>query len=141
MLCSALGVKAFTTAGTDAKCKAAEAVYNSGGRNFTGGGGVTAINYNKMPEFNDVVLEETNGTGVDVVLDMVCGAYLQRNLETLSVGGRLAIIGSHGGYSPTPDLSLLNLMRKRLTVGGSTLRARSSKTKQGIATELEETAW
>ena len=51
------------------------------------------------------------------------------------------MIGSHGGYEATPDLNLLNLMRKRLTVGGSTLRGRSAKTKQTIATELGHVAW
>eukprot|EP01047_Picozoa_sp_COSAG01_P045831 COSAG01_NODE_4252_length_5206_cov_4.404151_5_plen_110_part_00 len=76
-----------------------------------------------------------------MVLDMVLGgSYFARNLRTLKVGGRLAVIGSQGGYTPEA-VCFKQLMRRRLTIGGSTLRARGAATKAAIASELRSTVW
>ncbi len=125
-LAHALGHPVFATAGSDAKCRACEAL------------GARAINY-KTEDFVERVQAFTNGRGVDVILDMVAGDYVPRELDALAEGGRLALIATLGGSTATLDMS--KLMRRRLTVTGSTLRPRPVAFKAAIASRLQETVW
>jgi NADPH2:quinone reductase len=85
------------------------------------------------------VREWTGGRGVDVILDMVGGAYLARNLESLAEDGRLAVIAFSGGA--TGELRFPLLLQRRLTVTGSTLRARPVQEKARLAREVRERVW
>lgn len=118
------GAKVITTAGSDEKCKACLNL-----------GAYRAINYNKEDYF-EVVKSETKGEGVDLILDMVGGNYIEKNLRSLAEDGRLVYIGFQKGSVATLDL--MRLMLKRLTITGSTLRVRSLDVKRGIAQELEK---
>jgi NADPH2:quinone reductase len=122
----ALGHPVFATAGSDAKCGACEAL------------GARAINY-KTEDFVERVKDFTSGCGVDVILDMVSGDYVARELEALANGGRLAAIATLGGSAATLDMG--KLMRRRLTVTGSTLRPRPVAFKAAIARRLHEVVW
>lgn len=126
-IASALGVRVFATAGSVEKCAACESL-----------GAERAINY-RDENFVSVVKELTGGEGVDVVLDMVGGSYLQRNIATLRPEGRLAQIAFLDGSKCQIDLN--PLMRKRLSIVGSTLRPQSVESKARIAAALEETVW
>ncbi len=126
-LATALGAKVFATAGTAEKCRACVAL-----------GAAGAINYREA-DFVAEVLRQTDGRGVDVVLDMVAGSYVARNVQCLADDGRLVIIAVQGGREAGFDASLL--MRKRLTITGSTLRPRSLAFKAGVARALRETVW
>lgn len=117
----------FATAGTDEKCRFCESL-----------GVEKAINY-KTEDFADRIGELTEGKGVDVILDMVGGKYFAPNIKSLAEEGRLVIIAVQGGPKGEGDLSLL--MRKRLTVTGSTLRPRPIAFKGAIAKALEQTVW
>jgi putative PIG3 family NAD(P)H quinone oxidoreductase len=97
-----------------------------------------AINYHET-DFVAAVRELTGGRGVDVVLDMVGGSYLDRNLDALSTEGRLAIIATQGGR--TGQLEIGKLMSKRARVLGSTMRARSSAAKGEVAQKLSRDVW
>jgi NADPH2:quinone reductase len=125
-LARAFGATVFATAGTDEKCAACERL------------GATAINY-RTSDFVQVVRDATSGSGVDIVLDIVGGNYLQRNIDSLAVNGRLIQIGLLG--SARAELDLSPVMRKRLTITGSTLRTRSVEEKGAIARELESRVW
>ncbi len=122
----ALGHPVFATAGSDEKCRACEAL------------GAQAINY-RTGDFVERVKSLTNGRGVDVILDMVAGDYVPRELDALAEGGRLVLIASLGGNSATLDLG--KIMRRRLTVTGSTLRVRPPAFKAAIARQLYEVVW
>jgi putative PIG3 family NAD(P)H quinone oxidoreductase len=126
-LAAARGATVVATAGSDAKCRACEAL-----------GAHRAINY-RTEDFAAVIKEMTDGRGVDVVLDMVGGSYAQRNLDCLARDGRLVQIAVMGGTSA--EISLYTIMLKRLTVTGSTLRARSPRQKGVIAAALERDVW
>ena len=126
-IASALGVRVFATAGSAEKCAACERL-----------GAERAIDY-RSEDFVTVVKEITGGEGVDVVLDMVGGSYLQRNLAALRPEGRLAQIAFLEGSKCQLDLNAL--MRKRLTIVGSTLRPQSVESKARIGAALEETVW
>ena len=126
-LASALGVRVFATAGSPEKCAACEQL-----------GAERAIDY-RGEDFVSVVKELTGGEGVDVVLDMVGGSYVQRNLAALRPEGRLAQIAFL--ESSKCQLDLNSLMRKRLTIVGSTLRPQSVESKARIAASLEEQVW
>ena len=126
-IASALGVRVFATAGSAEKCAACERL-----------GAERAIDY-RNEDFVTVVKEITGGEGVDVVLDMVGGSYVQRNLAALRPEGRLAQIAFLEGSKCQLDLNAL--MRKRLTIVGSTLRPQSVESKARIAAALEETVW
>ncbi len=126
-IASALGVRVFATAGSAEKCAACEGL-----------GAERAIDY-RNEDFVTVVKEITGGEGVDVVLDMVGGGYVQRNLAALRPEGRLAQIAFLESSKCQLDLS--TLMRKRLTIVGSTLRPQSVESKARIAAALEETVW
>jgi NADPH2:quinone reductase len=126
-LCSALGFDVLTTAGTEEKCQICEEL-----------GAKKSINY-RTEEFSTSVKSITNQKGVDVILDMVAGDYLQRNLECLADDGRLVIIAFLGGVKTTIDMT--DILRRRLTVTGSTLRPRSEEFKQKIAVNLLKYVW
>ncbi|ATF86807.1 NAD(P)H-quinone oxidoreductase [Burkholderia gladioli] len=123
----ALGFRVFATAGTDEKCRACEAL-----------GAERAINY-RNEDFVDVVKSLTNDRGVDVILDMVAGPYVPRELSALADGGRLVVIALLGGAKA--EVSLGEILRRRLTITGSTLRPRPVEFKARIAAQLKETVW
>ena len=123
----AAGFRVFATAGTAEKCKACEAL-----------GAERAINY-KSEDFVEVVKSLTNDRGVDVILDMVAGGYVPRELSALADGGRLVIIALLGGAKAEVNLS--DVLRRRLTITGSTLRPRSIDFKAKIAAQLKARVW
>ena len=125
-LACAFGATVYATAGSDKKCAACERL------------GAIAINY-RSDDFVRVLHDATSGRGVDVVLDMVGGDYLQRNIDSLAMHGRLLQIGLLG--SARAEINLSPLMQKRLTITGSTLRTRSVEEKGAIARELEAQVW
>lgn len=126
-LCRLFGVKAIVTCGTDAKCAAAARL-----------GAVRAINY-RTEDWTEEVKALTGGRGVDVCLDMVGGDYVPRNLLCLADEGRHVSIATQRGVSA--EVSILDIMRRRLTLTGSTLRPRSLEFKAAIAEELRRTVW
>jgi putative PIG3 family NAD(P)H quinone oxidoreductase len=126
-LAHAFGARVFATAGTDAKCAACREL-----------GAQVAINYRDQ-DFVEVIAAATGGMGVTVILDMVGGSYVQRNLGALAVEGRLAQISFQQGSRIEIDLH--PLMAKRLTITGSTLRPRTPAQKGEIARELEARVW
>lgn len=123
----ALGFRVFATAGSDDKCHACEAL-----------GADRAINY-RTSDFVEVVKALTNDRGVDVILDMVAGGYVARELSALATGGRIVLIATLGGSKA--ELNMGEILRRRLTVTGSTLRARSVEFKAQIAQELKAKVW
>jgi len=123
----AFGATVLVTAGSDAKCAACVAL-----------GADHAINY-KTHDFEAEVLRLTQGRGVDVVLDMVAGAYVAKELNCLAEDGRLVVIAVQGGVQAEVNAGLL--MRKRLTVTGSTLRVRPVAFKAAIAQALLRQVW
>jgi NADPH2:quinone reductase len=126
-LAKALGCRVLATAGSDDKCAACLALGADG-----------AINYRTQ----DFVAESrrlTDGRGVDVVLDMVAGDYVGRELECLADDGRIAIIAVQGGTRSAIDAGLV--LRKRLAITGSTLRPRSVEYKAGLAQALRARVW
>jgi len=125
-LARAFGASVYATAGSDQKCATCERL------------GATAINY-RSDDFVRVIREATSGRGVDVVLDIVGGDYLQKNIDSLAMHGRLLQIGLLG--SARADINLSPVMQKRLTITGSTLRTRSVEEKGSIARELEAHVW
>lgn len=126
-MAKAMGARVITTAGSDEKCAACLAL-----------GADQAINY-KTHDFQDEVKRLTGGLGVDVILDMVAGAYVARELECLSEDGRLVIIGVQGGIKCEINAGLV--LRRRLTVTGSTLRPRPLAFKQAIAQACLKNVW
>jgi putative PIG3 family NAD(P)H quinone oxidoreductase len=126
-LARAFGARVFATAGSAEKCAACLRL-----------GAEVAIPYREQ-DFVAVVKEKTGGRGVDVVLDMVAGDYVPRNIECLGVEGRLVIIAVQGGVTAT--VNVLPLMQRRLTVTGSTLRPRTVEEKGAIARALRERVW
>ncbi len=121
-----LGHPVFVTAGSEEKCRACEAL------------GARAIQY-KTEDFVERVRVFTGGRGVDVILDMVAGDYVPRELDALAEGGRLVVIAVQGGAVATVELP--KLMRRRLTITGSTLRPRPVAFKTAIARKLREVVW
>jgi len=127
LLGAAFGLNVIVTAGSDAKCKRALEI-----------GAAHAINYNKL-DFVEAVKVITGGRGVQLVLDMVGGDYVARNLACLADEGRhVSIAGQRGG---TAELPLWEMMRRRLTLTGSTLRARSVEFKTALAGEIRREVW
>jgi len=117
-LCAAFGNPCFVTAGSDDKIQACIDLGASAGANRKTGG------------FFEKATDFANGTGVDMILDPVGGAYLQDNVKLLGIGGRLVLIGLMGGLSS--ELDLTQVLRKRLRIIGSTLRARPIEEKAEI---------
>jgi NADPH2:quinone reductase len=126
-LASAMGHRVFATAGSDDKVAACMKL-----------GAERGINY-KTEDFGVVVKSLTNDRGVDVILDMVAGDYLPREVSCLADDGRIAIIATLGGGKATLDMA--QVLRRRLTVTGSTLRPRSVEFKGAIAKKLKERVW
>jgi NADPH2:quinone reductase len=123
----ALGHRVFATAGSADKCRACEEL-----------GAERAINY-KTEDFEAVVKELTGGRGVNVILDMVGGDYLPREIKSLADDGRLVFIAQLGGSKGELDMG--QVMRRRLTITGSTLRPRPVAFKAAIAAKLRQHVW
>ena len=126
-MAAAFGHRVFATAGSDEKCRACEAL-----------GAERGINY-RTEDFVAVVKQLTRSKGVDVILDMVAGAYASREIDCLADDGRLAIIALLGGSRAEVDFS--QILRRRLTLTGSTLRPRPVAFKAAIAAKLVERVW
>lgn len=127
-LAVARGARAFVTAGSDEKCRACEAI-----------GAERAFNY-KTTDFVDAVKKATGGRGVDLVLDIIAGDYFSRNLSVLATDGRLVQIAIQSGDSHV-SLDVWQVMSRRLTITGSTLRPRSILEKGQIAAALRRDVW
>jgi NADPH2:quinone reductase len=126
-LAAALGNTVYATAGSDQKCAACREL-----------GAKRAINY-RTEDFVAATKQETHGRGVDVILDMVAGDYLPREIECLAEDGRLVIIALLGGSRAPLDMNAV--LRRRLTVTGSTLRPRPVEFKAAIARRLRAVVW
>ncbi len=123
-IASALGARVFATAGSDEKCRAVEAL-----------GAERCFNY----KTEDFVAEAAKLGGFDLILDMVGGPYLPRNIKSLADDGRLVQIAFLQG--PKVELNFAEVMMRRLTITGSTLRPQSDQAKARIAAELERHLW
>jgi len=126
-LAHARGARVFTTAGTDEKCARCVAL-----------GAEQGFNY-KTQDFAEELKRITDGRGVDVILDMVGGGYIQKNINSLAVRGRLVQIAFQQGANVT--LNLASILQKRLVITGSTLRPRSIEEKAAIAQEIGAQVW
>lgn len=126
-MATALGHRVYATAGSDEKCRACEAL-----------GAVRGINY-RTEDFVEVIKAETGGKGIDVILDMVGGVYVAREIDCLADDGRLAVIALLGGSKATVDLG--QVLRRRLTITGSTLRPRPVEFKAAIVDNLHRHVW
>ena len=126
-LARAFGSRVFVTAGSADKCAACEAL-----------GAERAVNY-KQTDFVEAVREAAGAGGVDVILDMVGGDYLERNMSLLNLDGRLVIIALMRGA--TAEINLATLMRRRLFVTGSTLRARTVEQKAAVVEAARARVW
>ncbi len=126
-LAAAWGARVFATAGSEDKARACERL-----------GAVRGINY-RTEDFVEVMRAETAGKGVDVTLDMVAGSYVARNLEIAAVEGRIVVISLIGGSRAEINMSVI--MAKRLTLTGSTLRARTVAQKAAVADAVRKNIW
>lgn len=126
-LARAFGISVFATAGTNEKCRACEKL-----------GAVAAINY-RHKDFVAEIMKETDDTGVDVVLDMVGGDYVARNLKILKTSGQHVSIAMQRGRKA--EIDIFDIMSKRLILTGSTLRPQSVATKGAIAKALKKKVW
>lgn len=124
---SARGHRVFTTVGSDAKCEAARGL-----------GAARAINY-RREDFAAIVKDETGGKGVDVILDMVGGDYIQRNIDAAALWGRIVNIAYQNGFQAQVDFA--PVLRKRLTLAATTLRPRSTGEKCAIRDTLQSEVW
>ena len=127
MLAKLFGMTVITTCGSEGKCTAARAI-----------GADLAIDY-RAQDFVEEVRGFTGGKGADVVLDMVAGDYTQRNLKCLAEDGRLVIIATLGGV--ISEINVVQLMIRRQTITGSTLRPRSDAFKACLAQEIAQVVW
>jgi NADPH2:quinone reductase len=123
----AMGHRVFATAGSAQKCAACEKL-----------GAERAINY-RTEDFVDVVKALTEGKGVNVILDMVAGDYVPREMKALADDGRIVLIALLGGSKATVDFN--EVLRRRLVLTGSTLRPRPVEFKAAIARSLREQVW
>jgi NADPH2:quinone reductase len=126
-LARAFGARVIATAGSDDKCAACVSL-----------GADHAINY-RTHDFVAEVKRVTDGRGADVILDMVAGDYIARELQCLADDGRIALIAVHGGTAAQIDAGAV--LRRRLTISGSTLRPRSVAFKAAIAQALRQQVW
>ncbi len=126
-LAAALGVRVFVTAGSDEKCNACEAL-----------GADIAVNYREQ-DYVEVLMAATEKRGVDVILDMVGGDYIARNIKLAAMDGRIVNIAYLQGSKA--EVNFMPVMLKRLTVTGSTLRPQPTEVKAAIAENLQETVW
>jgi len=127
MLAKAFDIKVIATCGDEAKCEAARSV-----------GADLAVNYREA-DFVEAALAFTSGNGVDIVLDMVSGDYVPRNLKCLAEDGRHVTIAVLGGAKA--ELFIPLIMMRRLTLTGSTLRPRTDAFKAALADEIAANAW
>ena len=127
-LAKALGATVYATAGSAEKCEACVSL-----------GASAAFNYREV-DFAAEVARVTEGRGVDIILDMVGAPYFERNLSALAMDGRLVLIAFLQG-SKVEAADLMPLMMRRLSVTGSTMRARTAAQKAAIAHDLRETVW
>jgi len=127
MLCREFGIQAFATAGSADKCAT---IAQLGGE---------PINYREQ-DFAEVIAQQTNDQGVDVILDIMGGSYLNNNLKALAMDGHLVMLGFLGGAKAN-DVDLLTILGKRAVITGSLLRARSKAEKAAIAEQLREYIW
>ncbi len=127
MLAKAFGMEVIVTCGDTDKCAAATRI-----------GADVAINYREA-DFVEAVMAHTEGRGVNVVLDMVSGDYVARNLKCLAEDGRHVTIAVLGGMKA--DINMAQVMMRRLTLTGSTLRPRSDGFKAALADEIADNAW
>jgi putative PIG3 family NAD(P)H quinone oxidoreductase len=127
MLGKLFDLTVIVTCGSDEKCDAAKEI-----------GAAHAINY-KSQDFVEEVKRITDGEGVEIVIDMVAGDYVARNLQCLKEDGRHVTIAVQGGLEAT--INMAQVMSRRLTLTGSTLRARSVEFKGLLADEIERNAW
>lgn len=127
LIAKAFGHRVFVTAGSDEKCAACTQL-----------GADLAINY-KTQDFVEEVKKATNGKGVDVILDMVTGTYLQREIDCLADDGRIVVIAIMGGSKA--EVNTAQILRRRLSITGSTLRPRPVAFKHQIAKELYQSVW
>ena len=126
-LAKAFGATVFTTAGNEDKCRVCREL-----------GADRAVNYNKE-DFVEVCKDATAGRGVDVILDMVAGDYVNRNIEVAAAEGRYVFIAGLRGFSAS--VSVRSIMLKRLQLTGSTLRSRPVAFKAAIAAALKRHVW
>jgi NADPH:quinone reductase-like Zn-dependent oxidoreductase len=117
----------FTTVGSEAKCEAARTL-----------GAARAINY-REEDFVAVVKEETGGKGVAVILDMIGGDYIQRNIEAAALWGRIVNIAYQNGFKA--EVNFLPAFTKNLTLAGTRLRGRTPEQKQAIRDALWREVW
>jgi len=127
LIAKALGHKVFVTAGTDEKCDACIKL-----------GADLAINY-KTQDFVEEIKKATDGKGVNVILDMVTGDYISREIECLADDGRIVIIAVMGGTKA--EVNTGQILRRRLTITGSTLRPRPVAFKKQITEQLHARIW
>jgi putative PIG3 family NAD(P)H quinone oxidoreductase len=126
-LAHALGARVACTAGSDAKLRSCRQL-----------GAELAIDYTSA-DFVAAVRDFTGGSGADVILDIMGGAYLQRNIAALAIGGRLVVIGLQGGA--TAELDLGTMLRRRLTVHAASLRARPVAEKAVVVAGVRDVVW
>lgn len=126
-MASALGATVYATAGSEAKCRACVEL-----------GASRAVNY-REEDFREVLGTLTDSAGVDVILDMVGGDYINRNIQLAAVEGRIVNIAFQGGFEAT--VNFVPVLLKRLTLTASTLRPQSSEAKAAIATSLRQRVW
>jgi len=126
-IATALGHTVYTTVGSDARARAVEQL-----------GAALAINY-RSQDYVQEIKHATGGRGVDVILDMVAGDYLGRNLDCLADDGRVVVIALLGGAKATINAN--HILRRRLTITGSTLRPRPVPFKAAIAQQLRDIVW
>jgi NADPH2:quinone reductase len=123
-LASAIGAHVYTTAGSDKKCAACKEL-----------GAIKTVNY-KTDDFVLALADTPSGKGMDVILDMVGGDYVQRDINLAADDGRIVFIAFQNGFSA--DINFLAVLMKRLTITASTLRAQSGEQKAKMAAEIEE---
>jgi NADPH2:quinone reductase len=126
-LATAFGAKVFATAGSPAKARVCEEL-----------GAVRGIDYH-AEDFVEVIKQATEGRGVDIILDMVAGSYVQRNIEAAAIESRIVVIAVQGGARA--DIKVNTLMVKRVTLTGSTLRPRTVAQKGAIAAAVRQNVW
>jgi putative PIG3 family NAD(P)H quinone oxidoreductase len=126
-LATAFGARVFATAGSVEKARACERL-----------GAVRGIDY-RTEDFVEVIRQQTGGYGVDLILDLVGASYLARNLDAAAVEGRLVVISLIGGARA--EINLNTIMSKRLTLTGSTLRARTVAQKAAVADAVRRNVW
>jgi NADPH:quinone reductase len=126
-LAAAFGARVFATAGTHAKARFCESL-----------GAARGIDY-RTEDFVEIVKSATEGKGADIILDMVAGTYVQRNIEAAAVDGRIVVIAVLGGARA--EIMMNKIMVKRLTLTGSTLRPRTIAQKAAVAEGVRRNVW